>query len=160
MTAPDDLSDLERVSASMLDQAEATFPAIASGLGATVVMAGGGVESRGGMEGTNPHVTFQVAATMMGPEPTAETMSSVLTDAGYVDVTTTSTERGPVAKGMTADGSASITVAFRDDPVYKFDYDVDLISDEELTITASDRDAYRYQDNRQFDQSLVTPLED
>lgn len=95
---------------------------------------------------------------MMGPEPTIEAMASVLTDAGYIDVTSTPTERGPVVKGAAADGTATISVAFRDDQLYKVDYDVYLISEEELTISSSDRDTYRDEDHLQFDQSLVTPL--
>lgn len=160
MTAPDDLSDLDRVSTLMFDHAEADFPAIADGLGATIVRAGGGFESRGGLEGTNVNLNYRVTAQMMGPEPTIEAMASVLTGAGYIDVTSTPTERGPVVEGTAADGTATISVAFRDDPLYNVDYDVYLISEEELTISSSDRDTYRYEDHRQFDQSLVTPLSD
>lgn len=79
---------------------------------------------------------------------------------GYINVTSERAERGPFVRGTTADGAAAISVAFRDDPLYKFDYDVYLVSEEELTISPGDDETYRYQDHREFDQSLVTPLDE
>lgn len=158
--APDDLDDVARVSTFIFDQSEATFPAIAKDLGATIVRAGSWFESRGGAEGTNVRLNFQVNASLTGPSPTVDQVKSALTDAGYLDVTSTPDAQGVYVQGTTADGAATVGIDFSDDPEWGIDYEMYLISEEELTISSSDRETYRYQDHRGFDQSLVTPLDE
>ncbi|WP_061964127.1 hypothetical protein [Demequina aurantiaca] len=164
--ATGDAADVDAATASLLDAAELALPQITDDLDATIVQADRGIEQRGGMEGTNVTVTAKVGARLMGPPPTQEDMEAAFVDAGYEEVTsstsdgTGATVANITVNGVSADGSAEASLQFIDDEQMKYDYFFTLTSTEEFVLTPGDFDTYQTSEHRQFDQALVTPLDE
>jgi len=164
-TAPNDLTDVDRVRNEMLDVAERDIPVIAADLDATVVSAGLWAEYQGGAEGTSYNIEVKVPGSMDGTKPSQGDLEQALKDAGYTDVggpgsLYTSEFDDPSATGSIPDGVGTLGVTYNSDPRAKYPYDFIFVSNELLTITHSNGEKYREDDDhRGFDQSLVTSLD-
>lgn len=156
-------ADLDRVANDMLDVAEATLPAMADDLGATLTNVVSGAAREGGSEGTTPHVSFHVWARMAASEPTQAELEQALIGAGFTDLVPPESGRpsdAPSATAISADGAMLISVTYRatGDVVANFPDCTILVSFsnvDPLRVSNGTFDAFTRDYARAFDQSLV-----
>lgn len=151
-------SDLDRVANEMLDLAEATLPAIAESLGATLTEARSFAERGGGTEGSTPRVWFTVHGTMAGPEPTQAELEQALIDAGYAEILSLGNAQPSDrahAIAISTDGTAKVSIGYSapGDPHPGLGFDIRNV--DALGVSSATVEDFRETFPRDFDQSLV-----
>ncbi len=156
MGPTDTRADLDRVANEVLDVAEATLPAIAGSLGATLTEVYTLAERNGGSEGSTPYVFFTVHGTMAGPEPTQAELEQALVDAGFtVSHATAQPSDGPDAHAVSADGATKIGINYSTPGGSVPGLQFDIRNVNALRVSNATAEDFRKTFTRDFDQSLV-----
>lgn len=162
------LSDIQQTADAALDAAEHTLPKIADHLNATITSAHGFAGSGGGIEGTSPTLNYTVEGSMSGPKPTQRELEQTMAEVGCTDITASGggmwegTDEAPQAlcerPGQDMRISVSFSDLFAETKGAGFSFSV-WDPKAQFTVRAEDLSEFTESNYRDFDQSLVTPLD-